>query len=251
MKEEMENHLDDDFETIDTPTPEAKPLNSKRNFLSIFRTNHRISDSFINVLTVSFGVLLAAYINHLVQNNKEQNEADQFLVGLYSDLESDHAELINDLNSFKKSSKGFTYYYQIESKEEFVKDSIRKHQNFIYNYVLLFPNIGRFEGFKSSGKIYYIENEELRNEILNFYQETTPVLIGVSNYYNSQSERLRIYIEEVDTEMGIEELLVEPKGKIILQKCMSLQLAIIKLYEDAILKTEKIMSLIKDEQNIQ
>lgn len=249
MKEETDEK-DLNLEVTDKDNLIESNSSKKTNFdrlKSKIKLNLSFSDTVINVLTVSFGVLLATFLNYIVIRQNEKNEAEQFLKGLYLDLEKDHSELVLDLDSFKNSSKGFKYYYNTSKLEDLQNDSIKTHRNFIFNYVLWYPNSGRFEGLKSSGKIYYIENENLRNEILDFYQEVIPVQLGISNYYKSQHERLRIYIEDTNSSKGVESLLLEPKGKIILLKCIALQKPIIKIYENTILKTETIMKLIKNE----
>lgn len=219
-------------------------LTEKKGF-SLFKFNRRYSDILINIFSVTFGVLLAAYINFLVEKKKETHEVNIFLSGLYEDLRSDLEELQSDMNSFQENEAAFYYFYRINSAEQLEKDSVNKYRNFIFNYVLFYPNSGRFDGFKSSGKLYYIENEVLRNEILDLYQETLPVLIGSTNYYNTQQERLRLYIEEVDNEKNRYDLLISPKGKIILMKCISLHSVIISMYKNSISKTEKILALIE------
>jgi hypothetical protein len=44
-------------------------------------------------------------------------------------------------------------------------------------------NDGNYEGFKSSGKIGYIENKELKKSILEYYQEVLPALYDVDKYH--------------------------------------------------------------------
>lgn len=233
-------------ELLKTPANEiADQPNVKLAKYKFLKPDFKFSNTVINIITVSFGVLLAALINYLAISQGEKNEAQHFLEGLQQDLQKDHDELISDLASYKKTIHAFNYYYGIEEESELHPDSIVKHKDFIYSYILLFPNAGRYEGFKSSGKMYFINNTTLRDKILDFYQETTPVIIGISNHYNSQSERLRIYMEETHETTTPERLLITPKGKMILQKCMALHTPVVKMYEDAIHKTEEILELIE------
>jgi hypothetical protein len=56
------------------------------------------------------------------------------------------------------------------------------------------PNSGRFEGFKSSGKIGTVENKELQNNIMDLYQENIPNLINSTNFYTSKKQSLFEYV---------------------------------------------------------
>ena len=53
--------------------------------------------------------------------------------------------------------------------------------------------MGRFEGFESSGKMGYIEDTELQNDIMDLYQENIPALNWGADYYNAMKIRLREY----------------------------------------------------------
>ena len=45
------------------------------------------------------------------------------------------------------------------------------------------PNDGRFQGFKSSGKIGTIENNALQNDIMDLYEENIPALLHSTESY--------------------------------------------------------------------
>lgn len=45
-------------------------------------------------------------------------------------------------------------------------------------------NVGNFEGFKSSGKIGYIEDEKLKQKILSYYQLWVPSINQVDKVYD-------------------------------------------------------------------
>lgn len=51
-------------------------------------------------------------------------------------------------------------------------------------------NTGRYEGFKSGGKIGTIENDSLKNNILVYYQQTIPNLISEANFLNNEQIKI-------------------------------------------------------------
>jgi len=65
-------------------------------------------------------------------------------------------------------------------------------------------------GFKSSGKIGYIENKKLKKLILAYYQKEIPALIDVENYYNTRLVQMVDGIIEL-ADKSTRELLLNPK----------------------------------------
>jgi hypothetical protein len=71
---------------------------------------------------------------------------------------------------------------------------VDKHYNRLFNATGLVPNNGRFEGFKSSGKIGNIENVELQNNIMDLYQEDIPMVLLSSNAYGGRKRQFQDYV---------------------------------------------------------
>ena len=82
-----------------------------------------------------------------------------------------------DIKSYRGSEKTFSYILSIKKGQIANQDSINKHSNYFNNTTGLIANKGRFEGFKSSGKLGHIENEQLQNDILDLYEEDIPSLV--------------------------------------------------------------------------
>jgi hypothetical protein len=77
-----------------------------------------------------------------------------------------------DEESYSGAAKAFKYLTSLPPGEKLNKDSLKKYQGYLLNSTGLVPNDGRYQGFKSSGKISTIENGELQNDILDLYQES-------------------------------------------------------------------------------
>jgi hypothetical protein len=58
----------------------------------------------------------------------------------------------------------------------------------------MIPNTGRFEGFKASGKLGTIEDQDLQNAILDIYQETIPYVLEITAYQHEVKGDLVRYI---------------------------------------------------------
>jgi hypothetical protein len=111
-------------------------------------------------------------------------------LGLKQDLQTDIDEMKQDKESFMTSRKAFNYIAGRKLNESLSNDTIQKYAGWIFNTTGLVPNSGRFEGFKSAGKIGTIENRELQNNIMDLYQENIPNLINSTNFYTLKKQRL-------------------------------------------------------------
>jgi len=58
------------------------------------------------------------------------------------------------------------------------------------SYIYRKTSEGNYEGFKSSGKIGFIENKKLKKLILEYFQESMPLLGESEKKFNSQVDRL-------------------------------------------------------------
>jgi hypothetical protein len=117
-------------------------------------------------------------------------------LGLKEDLLSDIKEMRADSADYVLTGKIFNYITEMKYGEIANMDTLLKYKNNILNTTGLIPNNGRFEGFKSSGKIGLIENNVLQNEILDLYQENIPSLIIATDGYTEKKKDLFKYIAE-------------------------------------------------------
>lgn len=154
---------------------------------------HKAKEFVLEVLIIVFAVSLSIWLHGRSEHSHQQAEVKEFLLGLKSDLQNDIQEMRQDRQMFEKSSAAFRYLCSIGYGQEINSDSLRKYEPYLFNETGLLSNNGRFEGFKSSGKIGTIENQELQNTITDLYQEDVPFLILNTGYYNSIKSKLKDY----------------------------------------------------------
>lgn len=155
---------------------------------------HKLSDFFVEIIIIVFAVSISIWFHNRSEHAHEQEEVKAFLLGLKSDLTQDIIEMQNDMESYREQSKIFGYISSTKRNEPLNVDTMRKYKKYIYNTTELAPNDGRFEGFKSSGKIGSIENKELQNDIMDLYQENIPALLVSSRGYFNIKTNLFYYI---------------------------------------------------------
>jgi hypothetical protein len=181
-----------------TAMAEQEVIKHTKKIFSIWNSNkgfwHKLQEFIIEVLIIVFAITLSIYLHDRSEKKHERNETKEFLLGLKTDLTLDIAEMNEDKESFLKSSAAFKYIIGIKRNEMLNPDSLKEHYNSIMTITGLIPNSGRFEGFKSSGKMGTIENKALQNDIMDLYQENIPGLISSTNAYTQRKQKLFDYI---------------------------------------------------------
>ena len=144
----------------------------------------KVKEILIEIFIIVFAVTLSISLHSWSEHKHQQEEVKVFLENLKNDLQNDVKSIDIEKEAYKKSNMD---YEKILALTPHQLDSIYKSKNKVE-----FPiyshgpkmNIGNFEGFKSSGKIGYIEDEKLKQKILNYYQIYVPAINEVDKYYN-------------------------------------------------------------------
>jgi hypothetical protein len=116
----------------------------------------KIKEIAVEIGIIVFAISLSIWFHSWSQHRHEQKDVKAFLIGLKNDLESDIKEMNEDVESYIGSGKTFSYILSLKKGEIANQDSINKYGRYLNNTTGLNANAGRFEGFKSSGKIGHI-----------------------------------------------------------------------------------------------
>ncbi len=172
MQDEVTKHTKKIFETVKNPT---------HSF------SYKLKEITIEIFIIVFAVTLSIWLHSWSEHRHEQKEAQKFLIELKEDLTRD----IDLLKENKRISTRLhsNYKYILSLKKDQVSDSIVGGYTDLTTFAVNFNN-GRYEGFKSSGKISTIENDSLKNNILIYYQQTIPNLISEANFMNNEQMKI-------------------------------------------------------------
>ncbi|RAJ02421.1 hypothetical protein LX64_03435 [Chitinophaga skermanii] len=169
MHEEVKKHTKKIYNTMKNP---------KHTFAE------KIKEVFIEIFIIVFAVTLSIWLHSWSEHKHQQQEVAVFLGNLKNDLQDDINVLDQEKEAYEEANLG---YETILGYTPMQLDSIEKAAGKVH-----FPvhsqgpkiNIGNYEGFKSSGKIGYIEDEKLKQKILNYYQRSVPSINEVDKVYN-------------------------------------------------------------------
>ncbi len=157
---------------------------------------HKLQEFIIEILIIVFAVSLSIWLHGRSEHAHQQKDVKEFLLGLQTDLKNDIQEMKADRKTFVVSRQAFIYIRGLQAGQPADKDSIFKYDGYIFDQTGLVPNNGRFEGFRSAGKIGAIEQPGLQNDIMDLYQENIPVLILYTNHYSKQKAALNDYFNQ-------------------------------------------------------
>ena len=144
---------------------------------------NKTKDFLIEIFIIVFSISISIWLHDKSEHSHQQKEVKEFLLGLREDLLADIHEMNDDKESYFNQDKTFNYIASVKLNQTLSVDSLDKYRNFLYNTTRLQQNNGRFEGFKASGKIGFIEDEKLQNNLMDLYQENIPQLLSSSDTY--------------------------------------------------------------------
>lgn len=211
---------------------------------------HKIQELLTEIFIIVFAVSISIWFHNLSEHSNQQKETKEFLLGLREDLLSDIKEMEADKSSYLEQGKAFKYLYSLKLQEKANTDSLRKYQGPIFNTTALNANNGRFEGFKSSGKIGTIEDQVLQNEIMDLYQEDIPSLLTGTDVYLNKKKNLFDFVDKnlkrtTDSTTNIMELTAQEEIH-NLSRALSSPVEILERYQLCIDKMRSISNKIEE-----
>lgn len=202
----------------------------------------KVKEIIIEICIIVFAVTLSIWLHSWSEQNHEQHEVHEFLKGLKTDLQQDINLMEENKGVITRIDSNFTFLMALKNQPATAADtSINRH--LFFDLRLTRPQIGRYEGFKSSGKIGAIENEELKQNILTYYQQTMPNIADGEGLANSlQMKILDLQMDQLTDTRNIRNFVTQGKVKGLLIVADYNFKVNIARYNDALLHAKKIIA---------
>jgi hypothetical protein len=181
MEDEIKKHAVKAYKTIKTPGLSAW---------------HKVKEIGIEVGIIVFAVTLSIWVHDVSDHNHEQKDVKSFLLGVRQDLKTDIIEMQGDTGAFKLEGHTFVYIASNPHGAKLSKDTLKKYNTYLFNLTGFLGNNGRYEGFKSSGKLGNIEDDSLQNDIIVLYQNIIPTILASTNSYNQRKQSMFDFINK-------------------------------------------------------
>jgi len=218
---------------------------------------HKIKEICIEIFIIVFAVSFSIWLHSWSEHRHQQAEVKEFLSDLKDDLKNDSMILETGKQQYMKTVESFTYLINIKENtfDSLIqgKDSVA-FKNDIRAKINSMPsfwrksNCGNYEGFKSSGKIGFIENKKLKKLILRYYEQQNTVTALQDDYLRQETEKLGTLIADMAGKKA-REIVFNQKINIHLRIMMLMSNSCIQNYDETIAAANDIIAEIdKDVQ---
>ena len=234
MEEEVSKHIKNIYRSAKDP---------KHSF------SEKLKEVLIEVFIIVFAVTLSIWLHSWSEHRHEQQVAREFLKGLKSDLAQDIKMIEKNKSTASRLAANYDTLLTLtrDQSASAHEDSLMYH--FEAELVMTRPNVGRYEGFKSSGKMETIENDSLKQKILVFYQQSMPNLAAGENFVNSLQLKILDLIFDRNEKLAIRELISTYKMKSMLSLGSGNFKNNITDYDAAVSDAKQIMTAIDGSMN--
>ncbi|HEY5508933.1 MAG TPA: hypothetical protein VIK29_09690 [Paludibacter sp.] len=169
MQEEVTKHSRKIYKTLKSS---QKPIIEKSK------------EVFIEIFIIVFSVTLSIWLHSWTLQKHQQKEAVEFLADLKDDLNKDIKSMSEKKAQISETIKQYSYLKNLTEERIDSLSNKKTSIDIAVSYVIRKTNNGNYEGFKSSGKIGFIKNKQLKKMILEYYQEAMPSIDETEKYYN-------------------------------------------------------------------
>jgi hypothetical protein len=208
---------------------------------------HKVREVALEIFIIVFAVSLSIWMHGLGEHRHEQQQVKAFLLGLKQDLKRD----VENIDDIVKTHRAYdaSYRYLVSLDPSVAPDPVKFEAAYVdaqSNYFFT-PQTSRHEGFKSSGKLTDIENEDLQGNVVGLYQQTLPDIRNSEGGWEHDQTNLQSYLESsLDSPTGEDlrfKLFTAPKGK-RLCKAMLTKAQLYERYQNYIARANRIIKAI-------
>jgi len=213
----------------------------------------KVKEIGLEIFIIVFAVSLSIWLHGWSEHKHEQEQVEKFLIGLKSDIQNDVNDSKTIIKQFQDFGKTYESLSHLDKNKPYNHEVLKKQLAYINTNTFLRPNIYRFNGFVSSGRIGNIENDSLSINILKYYQQTLSEVNSSESGWISRQKKLQTYLEEnLNNPESIEEnwsLLTNPKGKQLTKNLIPWS-QIYERYNNLIKSGETIIKQIDEEYDL-
>lgn len=157
---------------------------------------HKLTEVLIEIGIIVFAVSLSIWFHNWSDSLHEHKEEREYLAGLKQDIGYDLVSARNDSAFYANKLVCLSYFRRVGLGTPLDRDSMRSYQELFFSTATLDPQVSRYEGLKSSGKLGIIENTDLLNNIIALHEQTIKHVNYLDGFYADYSARLGNFVQE-------------------------------------------------------
>ncbi len=192
---------------------------------------HKVREIALEILVIVFAVSVSIWLHSLGEHYHEQQQVKAFMLGLKQDLASDVRQVDEIVKAYHGYDANFKYLAALAPGAPVEQDKFDAAYQSVNNNYIYTPQLSRYEGFKSSGKLTDIENTVLLEKIVDLYQRAIPEMRYSQGGWMNRQAKLQEYLDRaLDAPAGTDPryaLITAPRGKRLCERMVS----VAQLYE--------------------
>jgi len=216
---------------------------TKKIYRTLTKPGHtmieKLKEVAVEIFIIVFAVTLSIWLHSWSDHRHEQKEVGEFLKGLKEDLAKDITMLEHKKNDISQLDSGYRVLLKTANLPAAINSGL-----LYFNVSVIRPAIGRYEGFKSSGKIGLVENDSLKQQLLVYYEQTIPDLVYGEGFVNSLQVKLLDAQADKDEKVSIQDNIRMGKILGLLQISDNNFRNNIRAYDDMLRQAKKIVAMI-------
>lgn len=151
---------------------------------------HKVREMLLEIVIIVFAVSMSIWLHSIGEHRHEQAQVKTFLLGLKRDIQIDIAQVGDVLAFHHASDLRYAYLASLDPQEAPDRARFNAAYAHLNTNSYLMPRVGRYEGFKSSGKLTNIENDALLEKIVNLYEYDLPKAALSSSGWEKEHRKL-------------------------------------------------------------
>src|SRR5450830_222277 len=185
---------------------------------------HKLREIVLELVIIVFAVSISIWFHSLGEHRHEQAQVRTFLLGMKKDLQSDMAQLEEVLTFHHQADARYAALAKLPAALPAGAEAgaFDEQYKFIAMNNFLVVRQGRYEGFKSAGKLTNIEDDKLLDQIISLYEYDLPKLSLSSGGWLANHRRLNDFLDQATAEddglAARYQALAGRKGRILLEK---------------------------------
>jgi len=208
---------------------------------------HKAREIALEVAIIVFAVSISIWFHSMSEHRHEQKQVKSFLLGLKTDLTRDIMELNEHVQHYRVFDANYAYLAALDPNVTPDGSKFDEAYALTNNNAMFSPVNSRFEGFKSSGKLTNIEDEELLNDILTLYEQHHRAIGLSEGGWGGNHGKLRRYLdvalEQGDSPQQRYRALTTPNAKRMLRN-MASHPQLYERYKNTVMLSTKIIQRI-------
>ncbi|HTM65533.1 MAG TPA: DUF6090 family protein [Flavipsychrobacter sp.] len=195
----------------------------------------KVKEILVEIFIIVFAVTISIWLHNWSEHRHQQKEVREFLADLTGDLKDDVGSMKSIRDTLSKQMVNCLFFQNLTQQQ---CDSLEKVREININLNLRIAatlvNIGDYEGFKSGGKMGYIEDKKLKKMILIYYEQIISWVTEMDNMNTAQTNKFYNFIEDHANEKDWSKIALNPKFKMIIKMASDQMNSSCNVYDYAI-----------------